>query len=134
MTELELAQQLLDAGFAVGKSKSGKLLRIDNRECPSGADLVAGSGLVLQALGLAASLKELYWRDSGELPNQHIDQLCSLQKLKVLDVEGSAFNDASVEELSGNGELQILAVRGTNVTEPCVTQVRKKMINTRIIF
>jgi hypothetical protein len=126
--ELELADRLGQIDCAVGKSRSGHLLRIDHRPSTHAlpADLVE---LILQCV----SLRELYLPNLTGMLNQRIDAMVGLKKLKVLDLEGSDFDDDSLRVLSRHANLQVLNVRNTRVTAECVTLVRKIMIGARII-
>ncbi len=128
-SESELADQLKAAGCAVGRSKSGRLLRVDNRECPNQLQ----PDLLRQVLACTA-LKELYLRGSTEFLNHSVDSILALTKLKVLDVEGSDFSDDSLEQLAACNSLQVLNVRSTAVTQACVVRMRKVLIDVRIIF
>ena len=61
-------------------------------------------------------------------------EIAALTKLKVLDVEGSDLTDLSVEQMTECVSLQVLNVRATQVTQDCVSRLRKIMIGTRIIL
>ena len=126
--DLELIEQLLATGFEVGKSKGGTLLRVDNRN--SGASLPSDLfAPVLQA----STLREIYLRGSSGMLNEQIEALVALPRLQVLDVENSDLNDASLQQLASMATLQVLNVRGTQVTAGQIAITRKSMIGTRII-
>ena len=126
--ESQLAEILKTLGCDLGRSRSGRLLRVDCRSCPALPELN-----LLQRVLECQALRELYVPRSGDFPNSAIEQLAGLQKLKVLDLEDSDLDDKSVEQLANHAGLQVLNVRNTNVTEACVARLRKVMIGTRII-
>ena len=129
LQEPELARQLADLGCEVGRSKNGRLLRVDQRQCPDDLD----PAILRRILGCTA-LKELYLRNSREFINERIGEIASLPKLKVLDIEASDITDDSLARLADCPSLQILNIRQTGVSESRVAALRKIMINTRIIF
>lgn len=126
--DLELIEQLLSAGFEAGKSKGGRLLRVDNRNSAAllPNDLFA---MVLQT----TTVREIYLRGSTGMLNEQINALTALPRLQVLDVENSDLNDASLRQLASMATLQVLNVRGTGVTTGQIAITRKSMIGTRII-
>ncbi len=121
-------EKLLAAGFEVGKSKTGKLLRVDNRS--SGAlmtsELFAG---VMQS----TTVREIWFRGSCGILNEQINALSTLPRLLVLDVENSDLSNESLQRLASMTSLQVLNVRGTQVTAEQIAVTRKSMIGTRII-
>lgn len=126
----ELGQRLQDLGFAVGLAKSGRLLRIDNREATQ-----AASDQMIQAIVACAGLKELYLRNLDDAGRWAAD-FVKLQKLQVLDLEGGQLSDDALQLFSDENvlpKLQVLNVRQTQVTSDCVARLRKVMIGTRII-
>lgn len=126
--ELELSNLLTDLGCEVGRSKNGRLLRIDNRPCST----EPGRELLDRIIGCDA-LRELYLRDVCGFLNENFAAVAAMKKLQVLDVEGSDLNDASLEQIAGSPTLRVLNIRRTRVTDERVAGLRKKMINTRII-
>ncbi len=127
--ERQFAERLKQNGFATGCSKRGRLLRLDGRETTAHLEFE-----LLQQVVQCSALRELYLPHSREMLNLLVPELVGLEALKVLDLEGSDFNDASVLQLVGHPKLQVLNVRSTQVTADCVAELRKAMIGTRIIF
>ncbi len=123
----DLLAELQQLGLSVGRSKSGKLLRVDFRPATSPPN----PETVLRVLD-CVSLRELYFGDVFDI-NQFAVSLSRLGHLQVLDVAGSDFADASLTTISELPRLQVLNVRGTAVSAEQVARLRKKMINTRII-
>ncbi len=126
--EQALARQLQELGCAVGRSKSGRLLRVDNRNCttPLNSEL-------LTSLLQCTALKEVWLRQVTGFLNSHIESVAALPRLKSLDVEGSELTDQSLRQLADCRDLQVLNVRNTQVSPACVAELRKSMIGTRII-
>lgn len=126
-TNDQLCTDLIEHGFAVGRAKSGNLLRVDSRTCknPVHVDMLAR---ILQS----STLRELYLRGSEGI-NEFATQIANLRKLRVLDVEGSDFSDDSLHKLSTMEQLEVINLRGTCVTPPMIAELRKKMIGTRMI-
>lgn len=122
-----LCDDLIEHGFAVGRSKSGNVLRVDSRPCqkPVSLEMV---GRIVEL----PTLRELYLRGLAGI-NDVAARIASLTKLKVLDVEASDCSDETLQTLSSMGQLEVINVRDTRVTLPMVTELRKKMIRTRII-
>ncbi|MGI9516747.1 MAG: hypothetical protein ACR2NP_06875 [Pirellulaceae bacterium] len=129
LDEQALADQLQELGCAIGRSKKGRLLRVDNRECPA----PLAQALLVQILACSA-LREIWLRHVSGFLNDHIETIAALPRLKSLDIEGSDLTNESLRRLTGCRELQVLNVRQTRVSEACVSDLRKSMINTRIIF
>lgn len=127
--ERQLADQLSKLGLSIGRSKSGRLLRVDDRDCAEPLD----NESLVRVIACSA-LKELYLQNHSGCLNQQIQQLAALKNLRVLDLENSDFTDESVEQLAVMAKLQVLNVRGSRVTQECVVRMRKIMINTRIII
>jgi len=125
----EFADRLAAAGCVVGLSKKGRLLRVDNRKCPSNLDLET-----LRTIVVCSAIRELYLRNLSGFLNEQVGEFASMKSLKVFDVEGSDLTNDSVERLAGNESLQVLNVRNTQVTKECVARLRKLMIGTRIII
>ena len=127
--ERELAQQLLDQGFAVGRSKKGRLLRVDCRGSgdPPQRELVS-------KIVSCEKLRELYLPGLTGCLNDCCDRIAGLQFLQVLDVEGSDLTNESADQLVSCPTLSVLNVRDTCVTPERVDELRKVMIGTRIIF
>ena len=122
-------EQLQRLGCDVGRSKNGRLLRVDNRPCSESLPIA-----LLQQMLSCEALKELYLRNVDEFLLANSAELAGLTKLKVLDVEGSNLDNDSIRHFQDCPALQVLNVRGTQVAESVVTELRKAMINTRIIF
>lgn len=128
-TSINLIERLRELGCQVGVAKSGRILRVDNRDCPTPLPRE-----ILDQIVECDSLKELYLRSVVDWLNPNVSKIAALQKMKQLDVEGSDFNDDSLMCLKGCPALQVLNVRNTHVSESTVSELRKLMINTRIIF
>lgn len=127
-SDADLIVQLLAAGFEVGKSKTDKLLRVDNRN--SGASMPP---VLFEKVLQSNTIREVYLRGSSGILNQNIDGLCALPRLQVLDLENSDLNNDSLQRLASMTSLQVLNVRGTRITGEQIALTRKSMIGTRII-
>ena len=123
----QLCEDLIEHGFSVGRAKSGNVLRVDSRPC----QISINSSLVARILRLT-TLRELYLRGSAGI-NEFSEQIADLKKLKLLDIEASDFSDESLQRLSAMDQLELINVRDTHVTAEVVSELRKKMIGTRII-
>lgn len=129
LDERQFAELLKQSGFTTGCSKRGRLLRLDGR-----GTLVDLNSDCLEQILQCSALRELYLPHAKDMLNGYGEELLSLAALKVLDLEGSDFNDDAVLQLVGHPHLQVLNVRSTRVTADCVAGLRKVMIGTRIIF
>jgi len=131
--ESQLAEQLIAFGFEIGKSRSGKILRVDNRQGIDQLDIQSVAPW-LERVVRCSSLKELYLQDVTGALDSMVSEIALLPKLRVLDVEGSDLGDPSLQTLAKCPALQVLNVRGTEVTAKKVAELRKVMIGVRIIF
>ncbi len=123
-----LGEQLAAAGCAIGMSKGGRLLRIDNRNCRQPLN-----PRLLLALLQCTRLQEVYLREVTGFLNENMPSIAALENLQVLDVEGSDLTDKALDQLAGCRKLQVLNARRTQITPARVAQLRKRMIATRII-
>lgn len=124
----DIVQRLQALGFETGVSRSGKLLRIDNRKTRA----IPDRSLLEQALNLT-TLREIYLHGPGLPLNEFAGLLASQTRLEILDVEHSAISDESLDKLQHLAGLRLLNVRNTAVTAGCIAALRKVMIGTRII-
>jgi hypothetical protein len=128
-SERRFAGQLSAAGWSTGLSRNGRLLRVDNRSGPTETD-----PQTLARIVRCPALRELYLRPGPHSVQPLAEAIAALEKLKVLDLEGSDFDDRCLNLLRGLRQLQVLNVRDTQVSGECVAGLRKTMIGTRIIF
>ncbi len=126
--EREFGERLARTGCRTAFSKSGRLLRIDNRDCKLSLEAATLDGIVN-----CDALRELTLCAVTGWLNDNVAVIAGLKNLRSLDVEGSDLNDQSLAVLADCGNLQVLNVRTTQVSRAQVTEIRKRMIQTRII-
>lgn len=124
----DIVKRLHALGIETGVSRSGRILRIDNRKSLSMPD----AALLAQALD-AGTLREIFLHGPGQSLNEIAGILARQSRLQVLDVENTSFSDESIGELQNLAELRLLNVRNTAVTAGRIAALRKIMIGTRII-
>lgn len=123
-----LCRELSERGIQTGVSKSGHLLRLDLRE----TDAPVPAALLQRALS-QKRLKEVYLRNlSCPVHGDLAAAIAGLERLQVLDVEGTDTRDADLETWR-HLPLRILNVRHTKVTGETIARLRKAFLDTRII-
>ena len=71
---------------------------------------------------------------STAISDEGLRHLLSLNHLENLDLQATAIGDQALESLSQMTGLKILILTGTQVSGDGLKQLRKSMLNTRIVF
>lgn len=119
---------LLELGAVVRFAKSGNPLVVDLR--PVAPRVTDG---VLEHLAPLESVRELYL-DGAPIHDQMLGHLQRLAKLATLDLQRTAVTDAGLAQLKQLRSLKLLLLTGSQVSLDGVREIRKSMIQTRIIY
>jgi hypothetical protein len=125
--ERALAESLRQLGAEVGISTTGWILRVDCRPVAQTVD----DDWIGKLRG-SSRLRELHLAGSKITP-ACTDDLLSLKGLRVLDVENTALDDAVVERLVRLPNLNLLLVRGAQVSTNGIRAIRKNATRVRIV-
>jgi hypothetical protein len=127
--ERELAARLVALGCETGVTRSGRLIRVDDRNA---VDPLPSP--LLDEVMACEGLREITLRRIAGPEEPYLESLRRMAALQSLDLEGTGLDDAGLETLSQCSSLRVLNVRGTRVSSGQVARLRKQMLGTRIIF
>ena len=109
-------------------SKRGSVLRVDFSSIAENI-----SDAALAELGACSKIRALNM--SGMTISKKVfAAILSLEQLSTLNLENTNLNDLQFEQLAKLPHLKIVCIRGSQTTADQVAQLRKRMINLRIIY
>lgn len=121
-------ETLRGLGAKLRVTKGGQILSVDFRTTPNP---VADAEVAL--IKGRSKLKELFL-DGAQISDAAVDDLLTLSSLITLDLQNTALTDAGLAKLGEMKQLRLLLLNGTQVSSDLVAELRKRMLNTRIVF
>lgn len=121
------AAELQRLGAIVALTKSGQLLRVDFRPITG-----ATNDATIRMLAGSTRLVELHL-DGAAITGACVDDLLTLEKLNVLDVQNTPLDDGAIERLATLPNLTMLLIRGAQVAPDYVRALRRRLTKVRIV-
>lgn len=128
MTDEQFLDDLSSRGARIRRAKSGKLHTLDARPI--------ANALTEQELKRVAALSDLRHLelDGAAVTDDIVGEMIQLQSIQHLDLQNTDVTDASLETFAELPKLQFLLLTGSQATKAGVDTLRKRLINTRVVF
>ena len=126
--DLAVIAKLESLAVILRRGKSGRVLSVDFRECQVTIDDAIASELIK-----LPRLKEIFL-DGTAISNDTIAAITKLPRLSVFSAENTSLTDDCIGCFIDCKKLTLLRITGTHVSREKVAELRKMMINARIVF